>query len=104
MKPKEIEQHISKVLERDDLPSEVRDELTSTVSRLRTPLQTDVWIYRIVVVILGLIVLSTVVGGIYISVIAMGDATIQLSEGIIAIGSAAVGALAGLLAPGARKD
>jgi len=104
MKQKEVEQRIAKVLDREDLPSDVREELTNTVSGLRTPLQTDVWIYRIVVVTLGLIVLATVCGGIYISVIARGDATVQLSEGIVAIGSAAVGALAGLLAPGPRKE
>lgn len=104
MNQKDIQKSLAKVLERDDLPSEAREELTNTVSGLRTPLQTDVWIYRIVVVTLGLIVLATVCGGIYISVIAKGDATVQLSEGIVAIGSAAVGALAGLLAPGPRKD
>jgi hypothetical protein len=46
-----------------------------------------------------MVVLATVLGGIYIAMFAKGDATISLPEGIVAIGSAAVGALAGLLAP-----
>jgi uncharacterized membrane protein len=77
----------------------VKTSLASAVSELATPLQTDVWIYRIVVIILGMVVLATVLGGIYIAMFAKGDATISLPEGIVAIGSAAVGALAGLLAP-----
>jgi hypothetical protein len=61
--------------------------------------KSDVWIYRIVVGALALIVLITVIGGIYLAVISKGDAKVGLPEGVIAIGSAAVGALAGLLAP-----
>lgn len=64
-----------------------------------TAFRSDIWIYRIVVVALSLIVLSTVLGGIYLAVIGKGDAKIALPEGVIAIGSAAVGAMAGLLAP-----
>jgi hypothetical protein len=63
------------------------------------PLRSDPWIYRIVVVALSLVALATVFGGIYLATIAKGDAKIALPEGIIAIGSAAVGAMAGLLAP-----
>ncbi len=59
----------------------------------------DLWIYRIVVAALSLIVLATVFGGIYLAIIGKGDSKIALPEGIIAIGSAAVGAMAGLLAP-----
>lgn len=59
----------------------------------------DPWIYRIVVFALSAIALCTVIGGIYLAVIGKGDAKIALPEGVIAIGSAAVGAMAGLLAP-----
>ena len=99
MQHDDVRKNLSSIMSREDLPDDVRTSIASAVSDLTTPLQTDVWIYRIVVSILGLIVLATVLGGIYIAVIAKGDATMSLPEGIVAIGSAAVGALAGLLAP-----
>ena len=95
----EIRDNLSNLAVRNDVPQDVKDELNKMVARLATPLQTDVWIYRLVVSVLGVVIISTVFGGIYIAIIARGDATISLPEGIIAIGSAAVGALAGLLAP-----
>lgn len=54
----------------------------------------DVWIYRIVVLTLGLSVLASLVGGI---LLAAQDR--QPPELLVALGSAAVGGLAGLLAP-----
>lgn len=55
-------------------------------------LETDEWIYRIVVLSLGFAVL--------IGLIVLSFKGIQsLPDGLVAIGSAAVGALAGLLAP-----
>ena len=59
------------------------------------PLQSDHWIYRIVVLSLGLAVLITLGGAIYLAD-QDGSDTPQI---LTAIGSAAVGALAGLLAP-----
>lgn len=61
------------------------------------PLVTDNWIYRIVVLSLGLIVLITIIGQIVLMMTSDGNKF--LTEGIIALASAAVGALAGLLAP-----
>jgi hypothetical protein len=61
-------------------------------------LDTDVWIYRAVVVILGTAVIATIFGGLGLAF--YGNATnYKLPAEIVAIGSAAVGALAGLLAP-----
>jgi hypothetical protein len=57
----------------------------------------DLWIYRIVVAILGIVVIGTVAGGLFLSF--KGDPNFKLPSEIVAIGSAAVGALAGLLAP-----
>ncbi len=54
----------------------------------------DVWVYRIVVITLGLSVLSSLIGGI---LLAVQDR--QPPELLVALGSAAVGGLAGLLAP-----
>lgn len=58
------------------------------------PLETDVWIYRIVAGSLGGVMLIVVIGAIYLS----GLKT-ETPDILTAIGSAAVGALAGLLAP-----
>jgi len=69
------------------------------ITRL-TALQTDRWIYRIVVLALGFGVLSAMIGLILLSW--KGVATVP--DGIVAIGSAAVGALAGLLAPAPKAS
>jgi hypothetical protein len=54
---------------------------------------TDRWIYRIVVMALGSTVVLSVVGGIGLGIVGH-----PIPDGVIALGSAAVGALAGLLA------
>jgi hypothetical protein len=99
MQQEDLKTNLKSILSRSDIPDDVRSSLSSAAIELASPLQTDVWIYRIVTIILGLIVLGTVAGGIYIAIIGKGDATVSLPEGVISIGSAAVGALAGLLAP-----
>ena len=57
----------------------------------------DIWLYRMVVAVLGLTVVASVVGAIALTL--MGQST---PEVIVAVGSAAVGGLAGLLAPSPR--
>jgi hypothetical protein len=57
-------------------------------------MQKDVWLYRMVVVVLGLTVVASVIGTIALAM--AGQSTPEL---IVALGSAAVGGLAGLLAP-----
>jgi len=52
-----------------------------------------------VVVILGLTVLGTVFGGLALVSVGHADPNMKLPDSIVAIGSAAIGALAGLLAP-----
>lgn len=59
-----------------------------------SPLQTDRLIYRLVVGALGLTILLSLIG---LFIMAFYEKSIP--EGAIALGSAAVGALAGLLAP-----
>lgn len=61
-------------------------------------LERDVWVYRIVVVTLGLAVLISLVGALILALFG----TDQSSDAMVAIGSAAVGAMAGLLAPSPR--
>jgi hypothetical protein len=55
----------------------------------------DPWIYRIVVVVLGLVVLLVVIGGIILALTTGKD----VPQGVLAIGSAAAGGLVGLLVP-----
>jgi hypothetical protein len=94
---------LSPLLARGDIPEDARNVLSSTLNEL-SPLHYDVWIYRAVVVVLGVIVIATVFGGIYIAVIGRGEPTMKLPDAIVAIGSAAVGALAGLLAPSPKPE
>jgi hypothetical protein len=86
-------------------PNLVQDVKTDPVTTLKTvadqvvrdlppALQTDRWIYRIVVSVLGLVVLAAIIGAIL-----LGYQWITIPETLTALGSAAVGALAGLLAP-----
>src|SRR5712692_1796681 len=58
-------------------------------------LQCDKWIYRIIVLALGLVLVIAVAGGVAIG---MSGGT-QVPEVVVGLGSGAVGALAGLLAP-----
>jgi hypothetical protein len=59
------------------------------------PLESDVWIYRMVVAALGASLFVSLLGAIVLVVVTSKDTPPVL----VALGSAAVGALAGLLAP-----
>lgn len=61
---------------------------------MKQQIQRDVWVYRIVVVALGLSVLASLIGAILLAI--QDRSTPEL---LVALGSAAVGGLAGLLAP-----
>ena len=56
----------------------------------------DVAVYRIVVVILGLVTLAATGGALFCE---MGPASREIPQFLIALGSGALGSLAGLLAP-----
>jgi hypothetical protein len=78
-----------------DLQEELRKNPAETIAKMAVaPLQSDVWIYRIVVVALGSAVIIAALGAIGLA--AFGK---SIPELLIALGSGAVGALAGLLAP-----
>ena len=80
-----------------DRAEALRSEITK-----RSVIETDVWIYRAVVVVLGTAVIGTIFGGLALAF--YGNATnYKLPAEIVAIGSAAVGALAGLLAPSPKE-
>jgi hypothetical protein len=78
------------------LEDEIKKDPAKAIAKItESPLQADKWIYRIVVSALGLAVLLAVSGGIYLA----ANKVTAIPEILIAIGSAAVGALAGLLVP-----
>ena len=77
------------------IPDETKVKLLGALQSIPTPLQSDRWIYRLVACFLGLTVIGTVAGGFII----VGKSGQTIPEGLVALGSAAVGALAGLLAP-----
>jgi hypothetical protein len=77
-----------------NLQDQIKRDPAGTLAGLAAPLQNDVWIYRMVVGALGLGVLIALLGAV---LLAMNNKTIP--DMLTAIGSAAVGALAGLLAP-----
>lgn len=54
----------------------------------------DIWIYRMVVLVLGLTVIASLAGA-----IALTLKEFDTPELLVALGSAAIGGLAGLLAP-----
>ena len=90
---------IQQVTNDNSLSLDQKVRLLESLQTLSTPLQSDRWIFRLVVAFLGLTVLLTVLGGFYLSI----KTAATIPEGLIALGSAAVGALAGLLAPSPMK-
>ncbi len=92
-----LEDMIKKVPE---LPEQTRSMLLGEVKEAKSPLQTDKMIYRLVVSGLVLAILACLFFTFYITLQNTDPATeIKMPEIFMAIGSAAVGALAGLLAP-----
>jgi hypothetical protein len=77
-----------------ELEKKLIENPVKTIAALAAPPQTDVWIYRMVVIILGIIIIGAMFIGVYLSV--QGHETPQF---VVAVGSAAAGALTGLLAP-----
>ena len=77
-----------------DLEKRIKTDPVRTIASLSTPLQTDIWLYRMVVIVLGLVVVGAMAGAIILA--ARGG---DLPQFIVAVGSAAGGALTGLLAP-----
>ncbi len=61
---------------------------------MKNDVEKDVWLYRMIIAAFGLTVVATVVGAI---VLAMTQK--QTPEALIALGSAAIGGLAGFLVP-----
>ncbi len=82
-----------------DGPTKEKIQTAANTAQASVAYEADPWIYRMVVFFLGTVVLLTVAGG-----LETGLKGAELPAGLIAIGSAAVGALAGLLAPAPTKS
>jgi hypothetical protein len=82
------------------LQEQIKQDPVGTLRNLAEPLESDPWIYRIVVLSLGLAALGVVVGVIALKAL---DKTTTIPDALVAIGSAAVAALAALLVPGGRR-
>lgn len=73
----------------------VEDLAEKTTKYIPTPaLIGDKWLYRTVVLALGIVATASIIGAIILSA-----ESLNVPEVITALGSAAIGALAGLLAP-----
>lgn len=83
-----------KVAQDPKLAQDIIDNPALAIANVAAPLQSDVVIYRVVVGSLGAAVVLAVIGSIILA--ALGKPSPEI---LIALGSAAVGALAGLLAP-----
>lgn len=70
---------------------------------IRNPKDTDYWIYRIIVIMLGLAIIAIIAGLILLSFWSEGEPDSQLVTIFATISSGAIGALAGLLFPSPRK-
>jgi hypothetical protein len=70
----------------------------------QTPLEKDEWVYRIIVLALGITIFTIVLG----VIILIGTGKVSDDKHVpailTAIGSAAIGAIAGLLVPAPRKQ
>ena len=97
MKKEAVLTEIAKTEFKDKLkadPEKERENITTMIESIPDPLKFDVWIYRVVVLALGFTAIIAIIGAIIITMTERTSPAI-----LVALGSAAVGALAGLLAP-----
>ncbi len=100
MKVQSVAELAKMVASDDALAAQIKSNPAGAIESIAaTPLQEDRVIYRVVVSALGIAVVFAMVGAITLSVVGK-----TIPDILTALGSAAVGALAGLLAPppGAR--
>ena len=85
------------------LEAKLKSDPKGTLATIAAPLQTDVVIYRIVVSALSATIIIALLGAIVIT-LSPGSTPRTIPDVLVALGSAAVGALAGLLAPSPSKN
>ncbi len=86
----------ARVADSPELQQQIAANPAAALQEMAKPLESDAWIYRLVVIVLGLTIL-TVIGGV-IALKAINE-ELGIPDALVAIGSAAVAALAGLLTP-----
>lgn len=102
---KTFDEFKSELVSSPDLQNQFRQDPLSAVQQFQqlSPLTTDKWIYRIIVLSLGITIIAIIIG----VIVLMGSGKITDDKGVptilTAIGSAAIGAMAGLLAPPPRS-
>ncbi len=82
-----------------DIKRQLVEKVNEAKATLSTPLDTDKWIYRSVVWFLGAAVLTSLSFTFYLYAQSSTPTDLKMPDIFLAIGSAALGALAGLLAP-----
>jgi hypothetical protein len=87
---------LSTALDNDPkLQADIKTDPAGTIKNLAVQAQIpDTWVYRLVILTLGTVLIGVVAGG-----FAMAAYGKTIPEALVSIGSAALGALAGLLAP-----
>jgi hypothetical protein len=88
-----------KMIKNSVLVEKNQDNADESVLNVGTPLQSDRWIYRIVVSALALTLVSSIGGTLWLQA---NDKAIP--EILIGLGTGALGGLAGLLAPTPSKE
>lgn len=87
------------------LQQEFKDNPIQALNNIEisNPKDTDLWIYRIIVIMLGLTIIFIVMGLIALALWEVNMENSQLVTIFATISSGAIGALAGLLAPSPKK-
>ena len=85
-------------VKKEDTENNPKKSVNNT-SDFKTPLQSDYWIYRIVVSSLALTIIFSITGAIWLEA-----NNKKAPELLIALGTGSLGALAGLLAPTPSKE
>ena len=96
-----VQQLAARAAEDPQLAANLGEDPVRELSRIAAQSQVpDTWIYRVVVISLGAAVLIALIGAIILARMDSGNTNIaNVLQLLTAIGSAPVGALAGLLAP-----
>ena len=79
-----------------ELQQAIKDDPVGTLRSLSEPLDTDPWIYRIVVASLGIAAILVVI---FTFLLVWRNNSATVPDALVAIGSAAIAALAALLVP-----
>lgn len=89
-----------------DIPEKTLRALAKETTKELIPpvMKREVGLYYIVVGSLGLIDVAAVIGALYLSATVSPGETLQIPDIVTALGSAAIGALAGILAPTPKEQ